>query len=280
MSERLLALASGVHDGNPPKITPADMVRVASDAGYNSVGLWIAPGDNWHRNTTREVAAALHETGLVAIDVEVIWLQPGGKPDPLHHQIIALGGEVGAKNCLIVSSEPDREVTKHLYEDLCIHAERAGMRACLEYMAITEVKTLDDALDVVNAVDHPTGGILVDLFHHERAGHEPEKIREIPKRWLSYAQLCDMPERGVITDADAYFVDAINGRLAPGEGSIPVAAMTRALPADLPISLEIRSLDYRERYPDPVERARVILERTRAFFADMYADTDTTTWRR
>ena len=46
MSERLLALASGVHDGNPPEITPADMVRVASDAGYNSVGLWVAPGYN------------------------------------------------------------------------------------------------------------------------------------------------------------------------------------------------------------------------------------------
>jgi hypothetical protein len=45
--------------------------------------------------------------------------------------------------------------------------------------------------------------------------------------------------------------------------------MTKALPANLPISLEIRSLYYRERYPDPVERARVILERTLAFFADM-----------
>ena len=258
------------------EVSPPDHpCRIAADAGYNSVGLWVAPGDNWHHNTAGEVAAALQETGLVAIDVEVIWLQPGGKPDPLHHQIIALGGEVGAKNCLIVSSEPDREVTKHLYEDLCIHAERAGMRACLEYMAITEVKTLDDALDVVNAVDHPAGGILVDPFHHERVGHEPEKIREIPERWLSYAQLCDMPERGVITDADAYFADAIDGRLAPGEGSIPVAAMTRALPADLPISLEIRSRYYRERYPDHVERARVILERTRAFFADLTADTDT-----
>jgi sugar phosphate isomerase/epimerase len=251
------------------------MVHIAADAGYNSVGLWVAPGDNWHHNTAGEVVAALHETGLVAIDVEVIWLQPGGKPDPLHHQIIALGGEVGAKNCLIVSSEPDREVTKHLYEDLCIHSERAGMRACLEYMAITEVKTLDDALDVVNAVDHPAGGILVDPFHHERVGHEPEKIREIPERWLSYAQLCDMPGRGVITDADAYFADAIDGRLAPGEGSTPVAAMTRALPADLPISLEIRSRYYRERYPDHVERARVILERTRAFFADLTADAET-----
>ena len=155
-----------------------------------------------------------------------------------------------------------------LFEDLCEHAERAGMRACLEYMAITEIKTMDDALDVVNAVDHPAGGILVDPFHHERVGHDPDKICEIPARWLSYAQLCDMPERGVISDADAYFVDAIDGRRAPGEGSVPVAAMAKALPADLPISLEIRSLHYRERYPDPHERARAILAQTRAFFAE------------
>jgi sugar phosphate isomerase/epimerase len=135
-------------------------------------------------------------------------------------------------------------------------------------MAITEVKTLDDALDVVNGVGHPAGGILVDPFHHERVGHDPEKIREIPEQWLSYAQLCDMPKCGVITDPDAYYIDAIDGRLAPGEGSVPVAAMARALPADLPLSLEIRSLHYREQYRDPLERARAILAQTEAFFAE------------
>ena len=264
-SERLVALASGVHDGNPPIVSPVDMVRIAADAGYNSVGLWVAPGDNWHSGTAREVSAVLQATGLVALDVEVIWLQPGGKPDPVHHEIIAMGGEVGAKNCLIVSSEPDREVTKRLYEDLCEHAARAGMRACLEYMAITEIKTLDAALEVVNTVNHPAGAVLVDPFHHERVGHDPEKIRDIPEHWLSYAQLCDMPERGIITDPNDYFVDAIDGRLAPGEGAIPVEAMACALPPNLPISLEIRSRHYREQYPDPVERARVILARSTEF---------------
>ena len=72
----------------------------------------------------------------------------------------------------------------------------------------------------------------------------------------------------MLSDPDAYFVDAIDGRLAPGEGSVPVAAMVKALPADLPISLEIRSRHYRERFPDPLERARAILAQTRAFFAE------------
>jgi sugar phosphate isomerase/epimerase len=263
--ERLVALASGVHDGNPPLVSPVDMVRIAAEAGYNSVGLWVAPGENWHSSTAGEVCSALRETGLIPLDVEVIWLQAGARPDPLHHRIIAAGGEIGARNCLIVSSEPNAARTQALFEDLCEHAARAGMRACLEYMAITEIKTLDAALEVVNTVNHPAGAVLVDPFHHERVGHDPEKIRDIPEHWLSYAQLCDMPERGIITDPNDYFVDAIDGRLAPGEGAIPVAAMARALPPHLPVSLEIRSRHYREQYPDPVERARVILARSTEF---------------
>jgi sugar phosphate isomerase/epimerase len=78
-----------------------------------------------------------------------------------------------------------------------------------------------------------------------------------------------MPACGVITDPDAYFVDAIDGRLVPGEGAIPVDAMVRALPADLPISLEIRSRFYREQYPDPLERAKVILERSQNFLGTL-----------
>lgn len=180
MSERVLALASGVHDGNPPIVSPADMVRIAADAGYNSVGLWVAPGENWHAPTSAEVGSALRETGLIPLDVEVIWIQPGGKPDPIHHKIIEIGGEIGARNCLIVSSEPDRELTKNLYEDLCEHAQRAGMRACLEYMAITEVKTLDDALEIVTAVDHPAGVFWWILSIMSESGMLPKKYGIFP----------------------------------------------------------------------------------------------------
>lgn len=266
MRDHLIALASGVHDGNPPEISPVDMARIAGEAGYNAVGLWVEPGINWHPETTSKVRAALDQFSLVPLDVEVIWLQPGADPDPVHHQIIAIGGELGARNCLIVSSEPDRDNTKRLYEDLCQHAEAAGLRACLEYMGITEIKTLDDALDVVSAVDHPSGGILVDAFHHERVGHAPEKISEIPRQWLSYVQLCDMPDRGIVMDYHAYLTDALDGRLAPGEGAVPLAEMMAALPADLPVSLEIRSRHYRETYRDPVARAIAIREKTEAFY--------------
>lgn len=261
--DRLIALASGVH----PDLEPDAMVRVAGEAGYNSVGIWVEPGVNWHRQTTTAVRNALTEHALVPLDVEVIWLQPDSKPDPMHHQIIDIGGELGARNCLIVSSEPDPEQNKRLFEDLCIRAEAAGMKACLEFMGVTEVKNLEAALAVVAGVGHPAGGLLVDAFHLERVGLQPEAVSAIDPRWLSYMQLCDVPARGPVEDAEAYFADALDGRLAPGEGALPLAELLEQFPDDIPISLEVRSQYYRETYPDPVERGRVILQRTLDFLS-------------
>ena len=258
---RLIALASGVH----PDLDPDAMVRVAGEAGYNSVGIWIEPGANWHRGTTAQVRNELERHKLIALDVEVIWLQADSKPDPVHHQIIDIGGELGARNCLIVSSEPDLEQNKRLFEDLCIRAEAAGLRACFEFMGVTEVKDLAAAMDVVEGVGHPAGGVLIDAFHLERVGLEPAAVESVDPRWLSYMQLCDMPTRGAIDEPDAYFADALDGRLAPGEGELPLAELLSKFSPDIPISLEIRSKHYRDSYSDPVERARVILEKTQAF---------------
>jgi sugar phosphate isomerase/epimerase len=190
-------------------------------------------------------------------------LQAGAKPDPVHHQIIDIGAELGARNCLIVSSEPDTTNTKRLFWDLCERAGAAGMRACLEFMWITEIKTLADAREVVEDVDHPAGGILIDAFHLERVGLEPCVLADVPQKWFAYVQLCDVPERGVITDHEKYLEDALDGRLAPGEGKLPLTELMTRLPDNIPVSLEVRSKYYRDTYPDPVERARAILQRTR-----------------
>jgi len=258
---QLISLASGVH----PELGPIEMVRVAAAAGYNSVGLWVEPGVNWKPATTPLVREQLESHHLTLLDVEVIWLQAGAKPDPVHHQIIEIGAELGARNCLVVSSEPDMANTKRLYEDLCERAAAVNMRACLEFLWITEIKTLAHAREVVEDVDHPAGGLLIDAFHLERVGLEPSALLDISQKWLTYVQLCDVPQRGVITDYEKYLEDALDGRLAPGEGELPLADLLKYLPENLPISLEVRSKHYRDTCPDQLERAKVILARTQRF---------------
>lgn len=269
MSQRLVSLASGVHDGNPPSLPPQDLIQVAADAGFNSVGLWVEPGRNWGKSTTGAVLSKIHRNDLTILDIEVIWLRADSKPDPEHHRIIDIGKEIGARNCLVVSSDPDLKSTKSMFENLCRRAEGSEMRVCLEYMWITEVKTLDDALEVVQSVSHPLGGILVDPFHHERVGHAPEKVREIPNQFLSYCQLCDVPQRGTIRDEKAYYTDALDGRLCPGEGALPLKDYMSALPTTLPISLEIRSQHYRSQYQDPLLRAKQIYNKSLKFLESL-----------
>ncbi len=44
-----------------------------------------------------QVARSYRETGLVPMDIEVIWIQPGD-PDPNHQRLIDAGAEIGAKD--------------------------------------------------------------------------------------------------------------------------------------------------------------------------------------
>lgn len=260
---RLVSLASGVH----PDLPPDAMARVAGEAGYDSVGLWVEPGGNWHAGTTREVTRQIDDYGLVIVDVEVIWLKEGADFTDFE-RLIEIGGALGARNALIVSSLPDPIETRRQFAKLCELGAAAGVRTCLEFMGITAVKTLDDAVAVLRDVDHPNAGLLLDSFHLDRTGSHPDDTAGLPREWFPYLQLCDAPERRVIEGFEAYLEDALDGRSAPGEGTLPCRELLDAFAPDVPLSLEIRSKAYRDDYPDPVERARVIRERTEAFLAD------------
>ena len=59
--------------------------------------------------------------------------------------------------------------------------------------------------------------------------------------------------------------DALDLRSAPGEGELQLAPLLKLLPADTPLSMEVRSRAYRERYPDPQARAAAVLAQTMSF---------------
>jgi hypothetical protein len=54
-----------------------------------------------------------------------------------------------------------------------------------------------------------------------------------------YAQICDaVAEMPRPDDAPALIREARTGRLLPGEGALPLAALVAALPPDLPLAVE------------------------------------------
>ncbi|MBB3981053.1 sugar phosphate isomerase/epimerase [Sphingobium fontiphilum] len=249
MARHPLAMASGIM----PDATPVDLVECAAVAGFDYGGMWIEPAD-WSDATTRAVKAALAATGLPLLDVEVVWIKPG-PADPAHDRIVDIGMELGARNLLCVSSDPDAAAT---VAKLARLSERAGsaIRVNLEFGLFTEVKTIDQASAMVAEVDHPAMGLLIDALHWTRSGGTLAQVAAVPPQWLNYVQLCDAPAPGADpVDPGAILTEAIDGRMPLGEGGLPLGPLLAAMPAGLPIAVEERSKALRESWPDLRERA-------------------------
>jgi sugar phosphate isomerase/epimerase len=256
-----IALASGVL----PEFEPVETIRAAVAGGFDAVGLWVEP-ENWTTATIRDAKSALADSGLELLDVEVIWIKPDSDMS-MHKRSIDIGAELGAKNILCVSSDPDMGATAARLAELCTHAEPSDMRVALEFGIFTEVKTLTAAMAVLDAVAHPLRALLIDPIHVDRSGSTIEQIAAVPRSLLPYAQFCDASAiRPDPNDFDAVIIDAIDLRLQCGEGILPLRAMLDALPVDIPLSIELRSKALRESYPDPNGRAKAVANATRAWF--------------
>lgn len=249
--------------GNVQEFTPPEMVTAAQQTGFDMTGLWVDM-DVWTPKTTREVKRRLADGTIGVLDVEVVWIQPGDH-DPAHDSIIEIGGDVGAKFVLIVSSDPDRSNTKRRFERLCDRAANAGLTAVLEFLPITEIKSIDDAIDVVTDVGHPSSGILVDTLHLIRSGGSAAQIKDLSPTLFPYCQIADAPPKLPEDTFENFMSEAIDGRLLPGDGQLPLADIMHALPRDLPISPEIRSLALRDAFPAIDKRAAAIYQASRTF---------------
>lgn len=267
MSRSIISLASGVL----PEFSAVETVNAAAEAGFDAVGIWVDMAE-WGAASTSGVKRRLEDTGLPALDVEVVWIKPGPL-DPDHLRIIDVGSELGARNVLVVSSDPDEGATRAKFAALCEHGGKAGLRVCLEFGMFTEVRTLGQAVAIAIGVAHPAAAVLVDPIHLDRSGGVPDDVARVPRELLSYAQLCDAaPCTFDVKDFDAVIRDAVDERRQLGEGVLPVAETIAALPPGIPFSIELRSQSLRTQFADPVERARAVLTATQRFLAGSSAE--------
>jgi len=254
-----LSLAAGVLPEHGAEV----VADAAGDAGYPFAGFTIDPQE-WDTATTRRVKDRVQTHGIGVLDVEVVWILPGGELDDGHELIIDTGAELGARNVLVASREPDVSRNAAALHRLCERAAPGGMRIALEFLMIAEIRSLSMAHAIVKACDHPAAAILIDTLHFQRAGEGVDALAEINPRLLPYAQFCD-GNLACEATFEAYLEDALDLRSAAGESELPLRQILTKLPENCPLSLEVRSKRYRDEFPRPVDRARAILERTQEF---------------
>jgi sugar phosphate isomerase/epimerase len=210
------------------------------------------------------VRERLADTGLGILDVEVLQLAPN-VPDSALQRIIEIAAELNARYALVIGMDPEPSRVADRFGRLCERAASGGIRPVLEFMRFTSVRTLADALEIVQAAGHPAGAVLIDMLHLARSGGGPQDLLGIDPDLLPYAQICDAPAEPPGEEPGLLIAEALQGRLLPGEGALPIEEILSRLPAGRPLSCEILSSDLHQRFPDPVARAKAVGDATRAF---------------
>tara|TARA_R110000824_G_scaffold59127_3_gene159141 strand:- start:692 stop:1495 length:804 start_codon:yes stop_codon:yes gene_type:complete len=255
----ILSLAAGTL----PEFQPQEVALAAGQAGFEHVGFTIEP-DKWDKPALRATKEAIRNHDLSVLDVEVVWIPEGGRLSDDHKYIVDAGLELGAANLLVVSSEPDQGRTAEALRQLCEWAASGQMRVALEFLMITAVQSMDDALDIIREADHPAAALLIDTLHFQRGGHRPEELEKMEACLLPYTQVCD-GNLDCDNSFEAYLEDAVDLRSCPGEGALPVAKIIKALPEAIPLSLEIRSKVYRDQFPNAADRAAAVRKASLAY---------------
>ena len=248
------------------RCTVAQAFRVAHEAGYHAVGLRLSPNAPGAPHQAllgqpelmREALAIQRDTGVAVFDLEIIRIGPTFE---LHawDALLAAGQALGARAVLVAGDDPDRSRLADHYAQLCEHLAQHQLTADLEFMPWTPVACARDAVDVLQRAGAPANaGILVDALHVGRSHTSLQDLRDIPRHWLHYAQICDA-QAGTHFDTEALIFTAREERLLPGEGDIDLKGIFQALPADLPVSVEVIS-KRREAQFDPLAWAKTCLQ--------------------
>jgi sugar phosphate isomerase/epimerase len=159
-----------------------------------------------------------------------------------------------------VNQDAERARAIEHFAELCDAAATLGLRAVLEFIVFSVTKTLDQADRMVAQAANPSGGVLVDPLHLQRSGGSPAQLaRHVaanPARY-PYAQICDAPLSAPRGGGGALYREAVEDRLAPGDGELPLLEVLAALPPDAALSVEapVRA-DF---HLTPTERARRVM---------------------
>lgn len=254
------------------ELPPPEVVAVAARAGYRYAGtrlLPAAPGGGAYplmddAAMLRETLARIADTGVRVFDLEMVRLQPQTDVRSFL-PFLEVGQKLAASCVLVAGDDPDEARLAERFAAFCDLAAPFGLTADLEFMPWTDVPDLAAARRVVAAASRPNGGILVDPLHFDRSHSRIEDLTSLPRDWLHYAQLCDAPAAYSAT-TEALIHTARAARLFPGEGGIDLARFVQALPRDLPLSLEVPTVELAT-HLSAEDRARHALDAARRVLA-------------
>ena len=240
--------------------TPAELVYIAARAGYDAVSPRFIPmhvqgefvQSPLDKSQVRAMKTALATTGLKVLDIEIARITEDCDPHEFE-AALELGAKLGAHH-LVMSAwtvrRDDRNFLLDIYAEACNLAAPFGLTVDLEFPSFSRLRTLDEVLDIVRAVDQPNSGILVDTLYLHLSRVDIGELLHVPPQWLHSLQISDcLP--GIADTREGMIQLARDARLYPGEGWIDFAGIIERCPPmnysiELPNQSRLIELGYEE----------------------------------
>lgn len=224
--------------------SPPEMVAIAANVGYSYVSLRMTAVTTKEktyplmsdRTMMQETKKRMADTGVRVLDIELARMDPGTEPE-VYQAFLEAGGELGARSVIAQLPDPDRGRAADRFARLCAMAQPLGLTVDLEFPSWTDTPDLKSAAAILNAVQMPNAGILVDTLHFDRSRSRLDDLRKLPRGWFHFVHLCDAPKAIPATTEEIIFT-ARAGRLFPGEGELDLKGILSCMPT-VPYSLEI-----------------------------------------
>lgn len=259
------------------ELPPPDLIRVAAEAGFASVGLrLIAVTDTTpgyplmtDRAMLRDTLRAIKETGVSVNDIEFVRMTPEFDPEALRG-FLEVGADMGAKYIVTAPYDPDLSRLTDNLAEFSGHSAEFGLKPVLEFFPWTNVPDFPSALRIVEKTGDPSIGVLVDTLHFNRSGSLLSYLTSVDLARLPFIHVCDAPVKDAYSHEELLHT-ARAARLIPGSGDIPIAEILAHMPGDIPIALEVPLED--RRGSSPIEIARKILSGTEALLERTSLDT-------
>jgi sugar phosphate isomerase/epimerase len=131
---------------------------------------------------------------------------------------------------------------------LCRRAAARGLGISLEFVPGTGLPDIATAETMIRTCGEPNFRITLDPWHLARSGGSVDDISHLPPNSIALVQLCDLMRHSM-------GAGPMTGRSLPGEGEMPLAALTEAALANTPdctFAVEWFSAETQGKTPDQV----------------------------
>jgi sugar phosphate isomerase/epimerase len=178
-----------------------ERIEAAAAAGFTGFGVLavdLAVAEREHGLSG--IGAMLADNGLVHLELEGLpdWWSAGparARSDELRRFMLTAAEALGARHLKVTpdtSGAPwDAGHWAFEFALLAAQAADAGARLGIEFLPWSNIPTAQEALRLVEDAGHAAGGIVVDVWHVERASTPAAELAELPPHRLVGVELND-----------------------------------------------------------------------------------------